>query len=51
MIYDMLDKAQRGEYQVENSVPLDARRFCTLNPASDIHDILDIGVRFYVHGR
>ena len=47
----MLDKTLGGEDQVEDYIPLAARRFSYLNPMEDIHDILSTRGRLYADGR
>ena len=51
MVYDMLEKSYQGEDQVEYCIPLAFRRFSDLHTMVDLHDIADIGDRFYAYGR
>ena len=51
MVYDMLDKAKRGEDQVEYCITLKASMFSDLHPTTDLHGIASIRGRFYADGR
>ena len=51
MVYDMLDKADRGDACVRYCITLADSMFSDLHPTTDIHDIVSIGGRFYVDGR
>ena len=51
MLYDMIDKAYRGEYQVEYCITLAFSRFSDCYPTSDLHKIEDIRSKFHADVR
>ena len=51
MVYCMLDKTLGGENQVEDYIPLAARRFSYLNSMEYIHDISSTRGRLHADGR
>ena len=47
IVYYMLDETLGGEEQVEYCITIEAVRFSSLHPTTDLHDIAVIGGRFY----